>query len=105
MEITRDQRGYVKMCGGGIYMPSTISLSYNIRETIMPVDDDEVKVYGVKVVQEEIGVTYTAEINNITSKYDKIVEFVRLLESNRVTYDLLMREVETFINCDYPSIS
>ena len=82
-------------------LQSSVSLVYDIEETLINIECEEVKVYGLKIIQHQTGVTYTSKVKNITSKRDKIEEFRESLIERTVKYDGLLAEVEKFIAGDY----
>ena len=77
-----------------------ISLVYDIEEALINIECEEVKVYGLKITQNQSGVTYTPKVEDITSKRDRIEEFRESLMKRSVKYDRLFPEVEKFIAND-----
>ena len=81
-------------------LQSGISLVYDIEETLINIECEEVKVYGLKIIQRQSGVTYTSKVIDITSKRDKIEELRERLMEKSIRYDGLLAEVEKFIAND-----
>ena len=81
-------------------LPLRCSLVYEIEESVVDIEDEAIKVYGLRVTQSHRGVIYTSMIKDITSKRDRIEAFRKMLMEKSVGYDGLLSEVERFIAND-----
>ena len=73
------------------------SICYEIWDSETHVDGSCHKTYGIRIIQREIGVTYTSQIGDISTKYQRVKELVDKFEATGLTYDQLLNAVAVYL--------